>query len=168
MNDRMIDKSSIGMVSILMGIAVVDGPDGLTRFLQVGSELHTGETVRVPGEGSVEIRFLDDTRATVNGGHQLHLDAERWQASEMPLDPDYQRVLDMRDVLLDTDSGADLSTWFPAAEPGLAADADMVIGDFPLNQLDPNLPGWYAGLGEVLAAQDLNPDDQAVTDPILG
>ncbi len=157
MKDRMIDKSTIGMVSILMGIAVVDGPDGLTRFLSVGSELHADETVRVPGDGSVEIRFLDGSQQTVTGGSELHLDPARWQASEMPLDPEVQQILDMRDVLQDTDAAADLSLWLPAPELN-ASESGIGAGVFPLNQHDPDLPGWYAGLGEILTAQDYHDD----------
>ncbi len=164
---HMIDRSPIGLVSILMGIAVVEGPDGLTRFLAVGEPLHAGDTVWVPGEGEVEIRFGDDSRTTVASGGELYLDPERWRAADMPLDPERQRVLDIRDVLPDAQEGADLRAFLMPEGGGAGAAADASLGDFPLNHVDPDLPGWYLGAGALFTVQ-LGVDDVQDTDlPVM-
>ena len=160
--ERMIDRSPIGLVSILMGIAVVDGADGLTRFLAVGDPLHAGDTVRVPGQGEIEIRFNDDTRASVGGGDSLYLDPARWQAADMPLDPEREEVLDIHDVLPDTQHGADLRAYLTPVGADGNPDTAAEPADFPLNQQDPDLPGWYLGAGALFTAE------QTFDDPVDG
>lgn len=157
MKERMIDRSPIGLVSILMGIAVVEGPEGLTRFLAVGDELHAGDTVHVPGTGGVEIRLLDGSVEAVDSGASLHLDPARWQAGNMPFDPEKLRIIDIRDVLPDHAGGADLRLFLEPLDPS-APVGEGPVGEFPLNYQDPGLPGWYAGLGEIYSTQDAYED----------
>lgn len=162
---QMINNSTIGIVSILMGIAVVDGPEGLTRFLKVGDELREGDQVRVPGEGSVEITFVDGSRHQVSEGQSLVLDtggAGLAPAGDRAAD---FRVLNVRDVLED-ESANDLRAWLDPDREGVTHPMAASGGEFPLNWHSEDLPGWYYGLGGVLAGLDAQavaatPDDDS-------
>ncbi len=162
---QIINNSTIGIVSILMGIAVVDGPEGLTRFLHVGDELRNGDIVRIPGEGSVEITLLDGSRRQVSAGESLALDFDdsALASSEVPGIAEYS-VLNVRDVL-EEDAANDLRAWLDPDNGSATHPMAANGGEFPLNWHSEDLPGWYYGLGGVLAGLDAQavaavPDDE--------
>lgn len=154
-HNQMLNYSPIGMVSILMGIAVVEGPDGLTRFLQVGDELHVNDTVRVVGQGDAEITLLDGTRGSVQGGESLYLDLNQFNMDHVSeTDGDF-RVLRRDDVLV-AESGEDLDTWLgPPAAIELDEGAVAAVGFDPLESGSvPEFGDYLLGLGCLMAETD--------------
>lgn len=163
---QMLNYSPIGMVSILMGIGLVEGPDGLTRFLQVGDELHAEDTVHVVGDGDAEITFLDGSRGNVHGGQALHLDTDRFNMDHVSeLDADF-RVLRSSDVL-QPETGEDLARWLEdeieyQAGQGMiptVAPAPMEYGSVP------EYGDYMLGLGCLMAETDQCFNITSVDDP---
>lgn len=162
----MLNYSPIGMVSILMGIAVVEGPDGLTRFLHVGDEVHANETVQVVGEGDAEITFLDGSRNLVHGGESLHLDATDFNMDEAAARSEDFRTLHTSDVL-DPEPQEDLANWMRFFEE-MGSGEGMVPAVLETPPEIPEMPEFsdaMLGLGWLMAGTDECFSITSVDDP---
>lgn len=163
---QMINYSPIGMVSILMGIGLVEGPDGLTRFLQVGDELHAEDTVHVVGDGDAEITFLDGSHGNVHGGQALHLDADQFNMDHVGEGEGDFRILRSTDVL-QAEPEEDLARWLEA-ELEYQAGEGMIpaVTPAPLEYGSvPEYGDYMLGLGCLMAETDQCFSITSVDDP---
>lgn len=164
--NQMLNYSPIGMVSILMGIAVVEGPDGLTRLLNVGDEVHADETVQVVGDGDAEITFLDGSRNLVHGGESLHLAAGDFNMDDAAASSGDFRILRTSDVL-DPEPQEDLANWMRFFEE-MGNEEGMVPAVIDTPPEVPEMPEFgdaMMGLGWLMAGTDECFSITSVDDP---